>query len=285
VASTSVKRAAICNLDGHFYRHLAALTLIPVAALVWLVAAPAAQAPAKGKSAATITGAFADSCRDFTVHSSKDISYVELRYLTGPVVKDESVNSPDHAIDGGAGDEIAVATVKSGTTIEEFACVPSNRAPTALLEIQTPPFDQTLGGCYPFWAGGLACELSTPRTAWINNSQVLDTGGGDSGILHWVCGDPFPCPADTTTFTFRVIGSSDPDGDLTTWTLDFGDGTSVTGNWSGLPVEIVHDYRNGIVRCVGFLGTCAVTLTVTDSAGQSDSDVILMGWVDLTRDR
>jgi hypothetical protein len=254
-----------------------------VAILALVVAAPAAQEPSRGNSAATITAAFADSCRDFTVHSSKDISYVELHYLTGPVVKDETVNSPDHAVDGGAGDEIAVATVKSGTTIEEFACVPSNRAPTALLEIQTPPFDQTLGGCYPFFAGGLACESSTPRTAWTNNSQVPDSGGSQSGVFVWVCGDPFPCPADRgSVVTVRGIRSSDPDGDLTTWTLDFGDGTSVSGTWSNPPVEIAHDYRNGVTRCAGPLGTCLVTLTVTDSAGQSDSDVIAMGWVDMT---
>jgi hypothetical protein len=220
---------------------------------VWLVAAPAAQSPSKRSSAATITGAFADSCRDFTAHSSKDISYIELQYVAGAVIKNETINSHDHAIDGGTGDEIKVATVKSGTTIEEFGCLPTNRAPTALLEIQTPPVDQTLAGCYPFFAGGWSCESSTPRTAWTNSTQVPDTGG---------------------------IGSSDPDGDLTSWTLNFGDGTSVSGDWStALPAEIAHDYTNG---CVG--GACVVTLTVTDSAGQSGSDVIRMGFVDFTPD-
>ena len=120
---------------------LRALWLIAVAIVALLVAAPAAQAPPGGNSAATITGAFADSCRDFTAHSTREISYIELHYATGLVVRNESINSHDHGIDGGAGDEIEVATVKSGTTTEEFACVPSNRAPTALLEIQTPPFD------------------------------------------------------------------------------------------------------------------------------------------------
>jgi hypothetical protein len=52
------------------------LTLILVAILAWLAAAPAAQAPPRGRnSAAAITGAFADSCRDFAARSSKDISW------------------------------------------------------------------------------------------------------------------------------------------------------------------------------------------------------------------
>src|SRR5262245_37414838 len=148
-----------------------ALAVMSVAILALWVAAPRAQAPSKGNSAATITGAFADSCRDFTAHSSKDISYVELQYRTGLVVRDESVNSPDHAIDGSAGDEIESATVKSGTTTEEFDCVPSNAAPTALLEINTPSFTQ-LFGCAVYFDGSVLCEQSSPRTAWTNNSQI-----------------------------------------------------------------------------------------------------------------
>jgi hypothetical protein len=253
------------------------LILILVAILAGLVVTPAAQSPSGGRqSAATITGAFADSCRDFSVHSSKDISYVELHYVAGPVVKDENINSPDHAIDGGAGDEIEVATVKSGTTIEEFACAPGNRAPTALLEILTPPVDQTLEHCYETWFGGLSCEQSSPRTAWTNSGQVPDTGGTDSGIFHWVRGDPFPCSPCSYVITFRGIGSRDPDADLASWSLDFGDGTSVDGTWSVPPTALVHDYGLGCF--------CVVTLTVTDSAGQNHSDTIRMVFLDLTPD-
>jgi hypothetical protein len=36
--------------------------------------------------------------------------------------------------------------------------------------------------------------------------------------------------------------------------------------------------------CVGFSSLCPVTLTVTDSAGQSDSDTLLMAFVDQTPD-
>src|SRR5262245_56280983 len=251
-------------------------TSIVVVMLAWLAAALSAQAPSRGNSAATITGAFADSCRSFAARSSKDISYVDVHHVSGVAAKDETIGSPEYVIEGGAGEEIAFAVVKSGTTTEAFDCVPSNSAPTALLEIQTPPVDQTLAGCYPFWAGGWSCESSTPRTAWTNGSEVPDTGGTDSGLLHWVCGDPFPCTPNRLTVTFRGIGSSDPDGDLASWTLDFGDGTSVSGTWGAPPTEVVHDYVAGIFG--------VVTLTVTDSAGHSDSDVIRMVFLDLTRD-
>lgn len=267
---------------------LGGLTLTLVAILTLLAAAPAAQAPVRGNSAATITGAFADSCRDFTARSTKDISYVELHYVAGGVVRNESIDSHEHAIDGGVGDEIEVATVKAGTTIEEFTCLPSNRAPTALLEIQTPPIDHTGETCYWFWEGGLACEQSSPRTAWTNNSQVPTTGGSEAGLFHWVTGGLVPPSQVSWMFTFRGIGSNDPDADVASWSLDFGDGTSVSGTWSAPPTDLTHVYSPGFSNCTGVVGNirgvCVVTLTVTDSAGQSDSDVIRMVFVDLIPD-
>lgn len=256
-----------------------------VALLAWLGAAPAALAvPGGGNSAATITGSFADSCRDFTTHSSKDISFVELHYASGSVVKDESINSHDWAIDGGPGEEIDFARVKSGTTIEEFACEPSNAAPTALLEIQTPGIGV---GCFEFFAGGLDCEQSMPRTAWTSTDQVPDNGGSDSGMFHWGCGGITPHSECSLTMTFRGIGSSDPDGDLASWWLDFGDGTSVSGTWTNPPAEVTHPYAS-FEACTGVFngipGICLVTLTVTDSAGQSDSDTLVMGFLDQTPD-
>jgi hypothetical protein len=259
---------------------ISALTAMLVASLAWLVAAPSAQSRSGGRqSAATITGAFADSCRDFSAHSTKDISYVELHYVAGYDFKNESIGSHDHAIDGHAGEEITFATVKSGTTIEEFACVASNRAPTALLEILTPPVDDTLEHCYETWYGGLSCEQSSARTVWTNGGQVPNTGGSDSGIFHWVRGDPFPCSPCSYTVTLRGIGSRDPDGDIASWSLDFGDGTSVNGAWSAPPTALSHNYAVGNSGC-----SCVITLTVTDSVGQSHSDSIRMVFLDLTRD-
>ena len=268
------RRATSCDL--------APLTVILVAILAVLGAAPAAQAPSRGKSAATITGAFADSCRDFTAHSSKDISYVELHYLAGPAVRNESINSPDHAIDGGAGDEIEFAMVKSGTTIEEFPCVPSNRAPTALLEIQTPLVDQFVEHCYDFFSGGLSCEQSSPRTAWTKQS---DSGRWRHGVRRPGLGLRIlhPSLAVFVHVQFPRDWRQRSDGDITSWSLDFGDGTSTSGSWgTAPPTEIAHEYANSNCRTIA--SRCVITLTVTDSAGQSDSDSIAMVFVDQTPD-
>ena len=149
----------------------------------------------------------------------------------------------------------------------------------ARLEIATPA-DRTIEGCYEFFAGGLVCEQSTPRDGWISADQVPATGGGASGILHWGCGaltDFSQCPF---TFNFRGIGSGDPDGDIVLWSLDFGDGTSTGGSWEVAPLaNIAHEYTRDACSNI-----CAVTLTLTDSMGQSGSASIRMGFVDQTPD-
>jgi hypothetical protein len=235
-----------------------------------------------GNSAAPIAGSFADACRDFVAHSSKDISHVEIHYADGRVVKDESTTTPDYAIDGGAGEEIAFAIVKSGTTRERFDCVWANNPPTALLEINTPPIDQTLEHCDRFWAGGLACEEASPRTDWTDTGEIPNDGGTDSGLFHWVCGAVLACPP-TITATFRGTSSSDPDDDIVSWSLDFGDGTFASGDWgSDPPAGIFHDYGSDTTACSVVI--CVVVLTVTDAAGQSDSDTMLLVLIDQTPD-
>jgi hypothetical protein len=72
------------------------------------------------------------------------------------------------------------------------------------------------------------------------------------------------------TYTFRGTSSTDPDNDITSWSLDFGDGTSLAGDWTtNPPTEISHEYLDW--HCP----TCSrepATLTVTDSAGQTDAN-------------
>jgi hypothetical protein len=250
-------------------------------------AAPARAVPGNRKCSATITGSFADSCRDFAARSSKDISYVKLHYADGRVVKHEHINRRHYAIDAGPGDEIDLATVKSGTTIEEFPCEPGNTAPTARLEIQTPSVDQAFGHCYDF-SDGLICEQSGPRTAWTGTAQIPDIGVGQPGFFQWGCGafsDPSEC---SSTVLFRGTGRGDPDADIASWSLDFGDGTSVSGTWSAPPSEVARAYPlrgehcTNVVNSVG--SVCVITLTVTDSAGQSDSDTMLMIFIDQAPD-
>ena len=76
----------------------AALSLVLAAALA--LAAVAAACPPPGNGAATITASFSDGCRDFAARSSKDISYVELHYVDGRVVKHERINRRHYSIDG-----------------------------------------------------------------------------------------------------------------------------------------------------------------------------------------
>src|SRR5688500_2183908 len=110
-----------------------ALALALVATLAW---AGAAAADASS-SDATITGSFSDGCRDFVSTATKlgsgqgkDISHVEIHYADGRTVKDETVDSPDYSLDGAAGDELESASVKSGTTVQTFACPRTNSPPT-----------------------------------------------------------------------------------------------------------------------------------------------------------
>lgn len=257
-------------------------------------AAPAAPAVRqRGHCTARITASFADSCRDVTAHSSRDIWYVELHYVDGRVVRDQTIDGHDWATDGGPGDEIDFAKVKSGRTIEEFTCDPGNGAPTARLEIQTPPVDQSLEHCYDF-GNALVCEQSNPRTAWTGRAQLPDDGGDGSAHFIWGCRaltDLSQCPA---TVSFRGTGSTDADDDIASWSLDFGDGTSASGTWSAPPAAVAHEYARdplgGLAGygCTGVFngvsGWCVVTLTVTDAAGQSSSSTIPMTFISQSPD-
>lgn len=230
-------------------------------------------------STAKITASFADSCRDFTAHSDKDLSYVDLRYAAGRETKDESINKPDYRVDGGPGDEIDLAIVKSGTTTEQFDCVQSNLAPAALLEIQTPD------NCSPFFSGGIICEQTSARTVWRSATDIPDMSDGEPGILHWGCGALGDRSLCSFSIAFRGTGSSDPDADIATWALDFGDGASASGSWNAAPpAQVPHAYS--VDASGAFCGdnVCEITLTVTDSAGQSHSNAMRMAFVDQTAD-
>jgi hypothetical protein len=74
---------------------------------------------------------------------------------------------------------------------------------------------------------------------------------------------------------FRGTSSSDPDNDITTWSIDFGDGTSASGDWTSAPSEVAHTYPTHHAAPDGFW-PLTVTITVTDSAGSSDSDAMTL---------
>ena len=241
-----------------------------IATLAFLAAAsPAPAKPGAGNSAATITGSFTDSCRDFTARSTKDISHAVIHYSDGGVAKDESTRTHDYSIDGGPGDEIDSVDVKSGTTRQTFTCSATNSPPTAILEIKTPPDCATGFNDTEY----LACDMSKPRTVWTSSSEIPSEG------LAWYCQAPYEqC---NTTLDFRGTSSTDPDNDIRSWSIDFGDGASARGDWStNPPTELTHSYPAfDTSPCCG-----TATLAVTDSAGLSDSDAISMVSIDVTPD-
>jgi hypothetical protein len=248
-----------------------------LAALVTLAWSTAALAGSGGgNSTATISGSLSDGCRDFSAHSSKDISHVDLHYADGRVVKDEPIDRADYSIDGGTGDELDFAIVKSGATTETFSCPSTNSPPTAILEVETPD-----GHCFTRPDGLVDCDGRIARTTWSHS--IVPTVG--FGIVRFFCSWPddqscvdhvMPCGEKDfyslcqVTYTFRGTSSTDPDNDIVSWSIDFGDGTSVSGDWAtNPPSEVSHEYQ--IHHCP----TCSrrpATLTVTDSAGQSNSD-------------
>ena len=219
---------------------------IRIAVLILTLAWSSTAVARDGNSEASIAGTFSDSCRAFQSVSTKDISHVEIHYADGREVKDESIRAVNFSIDGGAGDEIDFAIVKSGTTTEQFLCH-AGRLPVALLEIRTPP------ECFTAIDGSVFCDWSA-QTTWMN-----------TGFVQFSCG-PTPC---STTISVRGTHSTDPDNDLVSWSIDFGAGTSATGSWSTPPIEVSHVYTDG-----GFVHT--MVLTVTDSVGQTSSDSMIV---------
>lgn len=271
------------GLGARLSRRRLALAALALALPATLSFSGSGLASPGGNSAATISGSFADSCRDFTAHSSKDISHVEIHYADGRVVEDESTTTPDYGIDGGPGDEIEFAIVKSGTTTETFVCSRANGPPTALLEIKTPDSE-----CSMFFDSGLQCVQWVPRSLWRSSSDFPTDPGSHSdqeaGNLLWLCDNTFAC---SFTFDFRGTGSGDPEDDITSWSLDFGDGSSASGSWAAdPPAAVAHTYQaygGQSSSCADDVHFC-VTLTVTDAAGQSDTDTITMAFIDVTPD-
>lgn len=228
------------NVDR--YRGRAGRLLLALGFAVLATIGTAGQAAAG--PTATITGAFGDNCRNFIAQSSKDISHVSAHYADGRIVKDEGITSPRHTIDGGIGDEITTAVVKSGRTIERFDCAGGN-PPVALLETRR--------------CTELGCE------DWFSH---------DSDGSHEQCSD-LHLPV-----RFRGINSTDPDGDIVSWTLSFDDGSSVEGSWTDSPpTEVSHLVNNEEGSRLE-----AGTLTVTDATGRTSSDPIVFCVVDLAPD-
>ncbi|MCA1670773.1 MAG: PKD domain-containing protein [Actinobacteria bacterium] len=211
-----------------------------------LLSAPALAAPGDKRHATITAHPFTDSCRDVSFHSTKDISHVEIHYADGRVIKDESTTTPDHTIDGGAGDEIDFV-IEIGHDERDLRL----------------PGDQQPADC------GIREEGRQLRPAECSGHLDVRRLHLARLLLH-APGSTF---TDERAVSFRGISSTDPDNDIVNWSIDFGDGTTPAGgSWAAEPpVEVVHEYN---IEC-----TCTVTLTVTDSAGQSSSDPMAVSMI------
>ena len=163
----------------------------------------------------------------------------------------------------------------------------TNSPPTAILEVKTP-------ACATWPDGLVGCDGRIARTTWTR-SIVPSLGSGSSGSS---AAGPTISPASTTSCpaarrtSTRSARSPTPSAaraapipttTSSSWSIDFGDGTSASGDWAtNPPTEVSHEYL--IHHCP----TCArapATLTVTDSAGQSDSDAQLDRITSIPTDR
>jgi len=163
------------------------------------------------------------------------------------------------------GNELATVTVKSGTTSQSFVCQ-SGRSPVAVLEVRLEPtacVHHVESDGYEY----LWCPGGTPG----DGGELVDTGGLDVWFNCDLTGGGWEC----RTFSVRGTSSTDPDDDITGWSIDFCGEAIVTGAWvTSPPTEVTH--LNS--------GFCDVTLTVTDAAGNIDTDRVGIGIVDATPD-
>ena len=141
---------------------------------------------------------------------------------------------------------------------------------------------QAYTGYWRIGGDNLANWPSAPRSNYLNGSidevaiypsalnltqvrqQFLDSGRSGSGFQLPTAA--FSATPNNLSVNFDASGSSDPDGSITSYAWDFGDGSTGTG------VNPTHPYAAS--------GTYTVTLTVTDNNGGQDSvshDVSVQG--------
>jgi len=99
---------------------------------------------------------------------------------------------------------------------------------------------------------GLAVSNISSVSVTVNppNQPPIATAGPDQTVNE------------DDTVTFDGSTSSDPDGTITAYNWDFGDGSSASGS------STTHVYTSQ--------GTYTITLTVTDNAGLTDTDIALV---------
>ena len=211
-------------------------------ALATIPLALGADVASAARSDATITASFADSCRDVVVSSTKDISHVVLHYADGRRVKDETASGHEYALDGALGDELSGVDVKSGQTLQSFGCQANAQPPVAVLESRV-------------------CQLTLECAPFLPDDSPGEVG---------------TCSHFEESIPFRGINSTDPDGDIVSWSIDFGDGSPpASGSWAtNPPIDVRHVYGTPPASML------TTTLTLTDAAGLVGTDTLIICVID-----
>ncbi len=158
----------------------------------------------------------------------------------------------------------------AGSTLTLTAVRPDGRENVPVRFAVSDQSVATLSGPGETTSGGVVdASLDTNGVDGTVYAYVTSTGDGDSLRIEVVdppsANDPPTAafdvvPAEPTvdeTVSFDATGSSDPDGSITSYEWDFGDGTTATGE------TVTHEY--------GAPGTRTVTLTVTDGDGTTNT--------------
>lgn len=93
-----------------------------------------------------------------------------------------------------------------------------------------------------------------PALTWLRETYFGGSSGGNNNPVA-----SFGTNASGLSINFDASGSSDSDGAIVSWTWDFGDGASASGETTN------HTYASN--------GSYSVSLTVTDNEGATDTEI------------
>lgn len=156
----------------------------------------------------------------------------------------------------------AEATDEDGTIVSVAFLINGELAATD----STAPYSFTFEG---LTSGTYEIEATATDDAGASVSDVITVSVGNAAPIASFIADP-TSGGDPLTVNFDASASTDPDGDVLTYSWDFGDGSTGTG------ALVDHTYLG--------LGSYVATLTVSDGNGGSDQAVEIIEVVELVCD-
>lgn len=156
-----------------------------------------------------------------------------------------------HAFPGDSGSPVKLATGASAGNLTHIIIFSLPYLPGQIAGMRMSAILDFLGTGYRLVNGS---GSSSATSGGCGNGD----GGGGGGTSAPTASFTYSCKG-TTTCVFDGSGSSDPDGSITSYAWDFGDGTTATG------AKVSHTYPNADASYV-------VTLVVTDNSGQTDDE-------------